>query len=406
MKGIGTKEKELTNVFCNRPHEYLQDLRAAYYAAHRLDLLTRVRLETSGQYQRLFEALLGVKAELRADYVHEAVSGAGTNEMLLIDCILTCDSLQMDELKRAYKEHHAIPLQARCDFETSGVFQKLLDANLAGSRPENGIRTELVDQDLITLFNATEGKTIGTDENAIIGLIQQRSDAHLVYLNAAYKQKSKKGRTFVEEIVAKQHGYAERAFVAHFLGPAGWTAFRLNMECRGHIKADFEGLIRSIFMPTQKELKSAMRILLQVYKVDLHDKLSKFFFGGEIRDALMQYVDYVQTNAKDSGERAVIGDGSQEWVDPNVPTPSEGHAQKLPLTRNQKIAIGVGIGVGVAALAVGGGILAYQVHKKNEEKKAAAGGTDDKGRELEVGTEAPAAAAPTETAGESREFTF
>jgi hypothetical protein len=323
--------------------------------------------------------------------------------MLLIDCLLTCNNNEIEEVKRAYQHHHAVPLQARVDFESSGVFQKLVDANLTGSRPENGIRMEFVEQDLITLFNATEGKTVGTDTGPIITLIQQRSDAHLVYLNQAYKAKSKKGRTFVEEITAKQHGYAERAFVAHFLGPAGWTAFRLNTEVRGHIKADWDGLLRSLLMPTQDELKTAMRILLQQYKVDLHQKMAKFFFGGELKETLIQYIDYVQANANDTGERAVVGDNSEEWVDPAVPTPSEGHANKLHLTRGQKVAIGVGVGVGVAALAVGGGILAYELHKKNEEKKAtaAAGGSRELPGEAAVG--ASAGGAPE---GESREFKF
>jgi len=316
---------------------------------------------------------LQTKPELRAHYLHEAMAGVGTNEMLLIDCLLTCNNNEIEEVKRAYQHHNAIPLQARVDCENKGVFQKLLDAQLTGSRPENGIRTEFVEQDLITLFNATEGKTIGTDEHAIILLIQQRSDAHLVYLNEVYKQKSKKGRTFVEEITAKQHGYAERAFVAHFLGAAGWTAFRLNMEIKGHIHADWDGLLRSLLMPTQNELKTAMRILLQQYKVDLHERMAHFFFGGELKEALIRYVDYVQANGVDSGERAVVGDGSQEWVDPAVVPPQQGHANKLHLSRNQKIGIAVGVGAALA-LGIAGGVTAYEVHKHNEAKKAEAGG--------------------------------
>jgi len=366
MKGVGTKEKQLLAVICNRPSEYLQDLRAAYHAAHHLDLLTRIRIETSGQHQRMFEALLLTKPELRAHYLHEAVSGAGTNEMLLIDCIMTCSVAEVEETKRAYQHHHLVPLQARADFETSGVFQKLLDAQLTGSRPENGIQPHLVDTDLITLFNATEGKVVGTDEHAIVLLIQQRSDAHLVFLNDAYKKKSKKGRTFVEEITAKQHGYAERAFVAHFLGPAVWTAFRLNMEIKGHIKADWDGLLRSLLMPTQNELKTAMRILLQQYKIDLHEKMAHFFFGGELKDGLLHYVDYIQANGVDTNERAVVGDGSEEWVDPAVPKPEQGHANKLHLSRNQKIGIAVGVGAALA-LGIGGGIAAYEVHKHNQQ---------------------------------------
>jgi len=341
----------------------------------------------------MFEALLSVKAELRAFYIHDAVAEAGTDEMLLIDCLLTLNNQEMDELKRAYKHHHAVGLQTRVDFDTSGDFQRLLDIAIAGGRPEDGIRTELVQEDLITLFNATEGKTVGTDTKAIIDLISRRSKAHLIFLNDAYKQKSKKGRTFVEEITAKQHGYKERAFVAYFLGPAGWTAFRINMELKGHINASWESLMRSMLLPTEQELKAAMRILLVQYKIDLHERINSFWFGGELKEAMSRYAHYVDANVQDSGERAVVGDNSQEWVDPNIKTPEQGYAEKVPkkLTKNQKLAIGIGVGVGVALLGAGIGIAAYEVHKKNEEKKKAEAGT---GREL----------VEEEQAGESREF--
>jgi len=368
MKGVGTRERDLLPIICERPNAYLQDLRNAFHKTHHMDLLTRIRIETSGQHQRMFEALVTVKPELRAHYIHESVAGAGTNEMLLVDCLLTCNNAEMDEVKRAYKHHHLVGMQARVDFDTSGDFQKLLDAALAGSRPEDGVHQEYVEDDLITLFNATEGKTIGTDEKAIIHLIEHRSKDHLVHLNEAYKRKSKKGRTFVEEINAKQHGYKERAFVAYFLGPVGWTAFRINMELKGHIKADWEGLLRSLLMPTEDELKSAIRILREHYKVDLHERINHFFFGGELKEAMDRYCKFVEANARDTGERDIVGDGSQPWVDPSVPAPEQGHANKLHLSRNQKIGLAVGIGAGLAVLGAGIGVGIYE-HNKHQQQQ-------------------------------------
>lgn len=371
MKGVGTRERDLLAVICERPNAYLQDLRAAYKAAHKLDLLTRIRLETSGQHQRMFEALLLTKPELRAVYVHESVKGLGTNELLLVDTLLTCNNAEMDQTKDAYKHHHLIGMQARVDFDTSGTFQKLLDAAMRSSRPEDGVHLEWVEQDLITLFNATEGKTFGCDNKAIIDLIEHRSKAHLVHLNEAYKGKSKKGRTFVEELVAKEHGYNEKAFCAYFLGPVHWTAFRLKIEVKGHIKTDWEGLLRSLLMPTEEELKGALRILHDHYHVDLYAVIEHHFFNTEIKEALARYVKYVDTHARDTGERAIGNDNPEFWQDPNCPPFPKGGAEekyKGHLTRAQKIGIGVAVGVGVAA-AIGGGILAYELHKKKEEQQ-------------------------------------
>jgi len=370
MKGVGTRERDLVAVLCERPNAYLQDLRLAYKQEHKLDLLTRIRIETSGMHQRMFEAIILIKPELRASYVHEAVQGLGTNELHLVDTLLTCNAKEMQETEAAYKHHHLVAMQARVDFDTSGVFQKLLDCALRGSRPVDGVHYDLVADDLITLFNSTEGKTVGTDTKAIIDLITRRSNAHLIHLNDAYKEKSKKGRTFVEEIIAKQHGYTEKAFCAYFLGPCHWTAYRLHLETKGHIKTDWEGLMRSIFMPTEDELKAAMRILKDYYKADLQAMIDHHFWNTELKDALSRYVKFVQATAVDHGERAV-GNGTEEWQDPASPPLEQGCAAKLHqhhLSRAQKIGIGVGVGVGVAAL-VGGGILAYELHKKSEEKK-------------------------------------
>ena len=77
---------------------------------------------------------------------------------MLIDVILTCSSQQVKEMKEAYKKHFLIPLQLRVDLDTSGKFQKVLDAILNCTRPEGGVDQAKVEADLETMFKATEGK--------------------------------------------------------------------------------------------------------------------------------------------------------------------------------------------------------------------------------------------------------
>jgi len=366
MKGIGTKEKALIAVFCNRPKGYLQDLRHKYHEIHHLgDLLRRVRAETSGQHQRMFEALLETGPEQRAHYIHNAVKGVGTNEMLLIDCALTTSNWEMSETKRAYQHHNLVPLAMRVDFDTSGSFQKLLDVAIAGKRPEDGVQQHLVDNDLQILFNATEGKKFGCDARSLIELVSMRSKSHLMHLNVAYKGKSPHGRTFVEEITIKEHGYTEKAFVSYFLGPASWHAFRINMELKGHIGADWDGLLRSIFIPSMDEIKTACRILREVYHEDLQAKISHLFFHSELKLALEEYLKFAIAEGVDSKEVHPAGNSGPApvWQDPQVPPPNEHHA--LHLSQGQKIGLGVGagiLGLGIAA-AVGVGIYEHEKHK-------------------------------------------
>jgi hypothetical protein len=108
-------------------------------------------------------------------------------------------------------------VKALCSmFRLAGKFQKVLDAILNETRPHGGVQQDLVETDLEILFKATEGK-VGTDEvrrercfgldlfeqsvkDQIINMIATRSPDHLMHLNKAYKNRSKKGKTFVEEL--------------------------------------------------------------------------------------------------------------------------------------------------------------------------------------------------------------
>lgn len=81
MKGAGTKEKDLIAVLCQRSKEHLLQLKSVYNYQNKLDLLSKIQLETSGRFQRLFEAMILDNAEVRANYVKKAVDGLGTNEV-------------------------------------------------------------------------------------------------------------------------------------------------------------------------------------------------------------------------------------------------------------------------------------------------------------------------------------
>ncbi len=153
--------------------------------------------------------------EYRAHCVHRAVKGLGTDEMVLIDVILTCSNEQVRQMKTAYQHHFLIPMQLRVDLDTSGKFQGVLDAVLNCKRPESGVDMNAVQGDLEVMFNATEAK-IGTDEKAILNLVATRSREHLWYLNNAYKTRSPHQRTFTEELKCEISGifWLQKALVA------------------------------------------------------------------------------------------------------------------------------------------------------------------------------------------------
>lgn len=367
FKGVGTKNDQLIQVMCTKSKDYIQQLRAVYNHGHTVDLLSKIQLETSGAFQRLFEAMLLTEPELRAHYIHRAVKGLGTDEMMLIDCILTASHKQIEETKAAYKKHFTIPMQLRVDLDTSGKLQKILDAVLNNTRPASGVDQGKVAEDLETLFKATEGR-LGTNEQAIINIIATRSRDHLHHLNQAYKERSPNKRTFVETIKIETMSWTEKALVANFLGPAAWHAWRLHCEMRG-LGTDEEGLLRSILLPTQSELRAAARILQTVYKEDLTARVKSELWGN-MKNALSTYVAFVTANVADPGDAPDAG--------PQAPTDP---AQQVAVAQSQqksgglptgaKVGIGLGLGA-VGILGVAGTVAAVKHHQDSKKQEAEA----------------------------------
>jgi hypothetical protein len=300
-QGIGTDEKAVISVICERPKDYLQFLRQEYPKHHKTDLVHLIEKETSGNLERVLVACLWTDAENRARFLHDAVKGAGTDETALIDCLCTALPSQIRAVKEAW--HHRYPLikmETRVKSEVSGHFQEVLEAVMHDKRPESGVDAAHMEEDLEHFYKATEGK-IGTDEKALAKIIKHRSREHLWALNEAYKHRSKKGRSAVEVIQAETSGHLERALCAAFLQPAAWYARAIHLSMKG-AGTDEHALIRNVFLPMPFELKMARDILSTFYKA------SGFVFESLAKPVLLQedLVKRVKSELSGDFERAMI----------------------------------------------------------------------------------------------------
>jgi hypothetical protein len=106
-RGIGTDEKALISVICNRPKDYLLFLRAEYPKHHKVDLIHLCEKELSGNLERVIVAVLSNDAENRARFLHDAVKGAGTDEKALIDVLCTALPSQIHAAKEVWKHRYS-----------------------------------------------------------------------------------------------------------------------------------------------------------------------------------------------------------------------------------------------------------------------------------------------------------
>lgn len=103
MAGLGTKEKELIEVFSHRSADQRAVLVKKYKSMFGKDLIENFKSELSGHFYDTMEALCLSSYEFDARELYRAMKGAGTNESILIEILCTRTNYQLKKIKEAYK---------------------------------------------------------------------------------------------------------------------------------------------------------------------------------------------------------------------------------------------------------------------------------------------------------------
>lgn len=292
-KGVGTKEKELIAVIMPRTKTHLQQVREAYPKEFKTDLIKLIQSETSGNLETVMCAGLWTDAELRAHLIHDGCVGAGTDEMALIDCLMTATPKQIAAVREVWSRLYTISFDTRIRFETGGHLQDVLDSAMSPLRPESGVDNSKMTDDLETFYRATEGRA-GTDEGALAKLIATRSRDHLIALSQAYAARSPQHRTAFEVIQKETSGNLERALSAAFMPPAFWYAGRLHISMKG-VGTNEKALIRSIFLAQPSEIKHIAAALKAAFKEDMVSRV-KSELSGNLERAVVTYLEFHLAN--------------------------------------------------------------------------------------------------------------
>jgi len=285
---VGTNMDKLTDILCCRPPAHIKALREHFEKDH---LMHRIKVETSGLSQFALENILREDHGRRREFVNAAVSGAGTDEKLLMDCILSATEEQIHDVKKSWEKGYFIPMIARLmmDGILLGGFHSLLEQALAENKPESGIMEDKIENDIEVLFKATEGK-LGTDEMAVVNICNTRSREHLLKLNEEYKKRSKKGKSFIEIIKKETSGTLEDALICCFTKPTEWHAMRIHNAMKG-LGTKEKQLIISLLLPSTKELKEISNIMMAKYNEDLEARV-KSELSGDLEKIMLKYVQY------------------------------------------------------------------------------------------------------------------
>ncbi|KAJ3726101.1 hypothetical protein C8R42DRAFT_659987 [Lentinula raphanica] len=212
MRGVGTKEGLLIQTLTPLSAMNLAVLGATYRAATGKELLADVESETSGRLKDVLSALVRGPIGYDVKLLHEALSGAGTDEHLLTELIADRSPNDLYHLGQAYRARYGRNLEEVVRGELSGKTERIYTMILSSNRPPDNTPVDagLVEADVKALYKAGQGK-IGTDEIAFCNIIINRTTPHLTALWEAYQRQH--GKTLSKVIKSEFSGHMKNSLL-------------------------------------------------------------------------------------------------------------------------------------------------------------------------------------------------
>lgn len=145
-KRFGTNERGIFKIICASPKEHLENVSSAYADKYGYTISKAMEKELSGvlansEVKKAVQHLVGMKLkpyETMAKLIKDACAGFGTDEMLLMACVIRFQPV-LPEVQSAHIEQYGKTIQDRVRSECGGKFKDLLLKVLNTAWPEEGV---------------------------------------------------------------------------------------------------------------------------------------------------------------------------------------------------------------------------------------------------------------------------
>nr|AAH81392.1 Annexin A3a [Danio rerio] len=234
IEGVGTNEKTLIEILTHRSSSQKQEIAKAYRETTKRILANDLKGETHGNFEKVLVGLARPLAVNDAEWLHEALKGAGTDNNILIEILSSRTNKQIKELSAAYAEETKKTLTQALKTEVSGHYGKAIILLAEGARDESpSVNVDKAREDAQALYQAGE-KKLGTDESKFIEILCKRSFPQLRQTILEYKNFSK--NTLQKSIEKEMSGNLEELLVSIVkcaISTPAYFAEKLNKSMKG-----------------------------------------------------------------------------------------------------------------------------------------------------------------------------
>lgn len=202
MKGLGTDEKALIRVLANKDPLQIEAIKAAYFRLFSRSLEKDVKSETSKYLELGLVSIISGPLLHDVNLLHTAMDGPGTKEKVLNDVLLGRSNADMKAIKGMYQHTFNRPLERDIKGDLSMKTERHFMIVLGACRAEDSapVIPQAVDQDVMELYRATEGK-VGTDEMLVCSILSTRNDNQIRAISQTYEQKFRRS---LEDVLKRE----------------------------------------------------------------------------------------------------------------------------------------------------------------------------------------------------------
>jgi len=259
-KALSEKDNDLLISYIARyENEKLVEISEAYIKKFGIALSIALKEAGLDDYSALLVNLVLPRSNFAARTIHNAITGAGTDEASIIDAVTHISERQIIDIKEAYAQLFQRDLATAIGQDLSGNFKKVVDSLLFGKKNEWKGNPEAAAEEL---YKKGEGKW-GTDDDYFVNFFTGHTYSQLAEIDKSYT--AKYGHSLEVAVKKETSGFYQDILVALSIPREVYWARRIRHAVQG-LGTDDTLLRRSFVLNSKEQLRAVNAVYDKVNK--------------------------------------------------------------------------------------------------------------------------------------------